>query len=144
VRGLHGGNGAGFAGGDFHQLPRTALRFAAQVKVIADEQEKRRLAGEILRAPHGVTVAERRSLLDELDVPSMHSDSGAVALGVAGANDDADFFNAGVERFLDDDGEGSLGLAVAVNERLQRKSALALAGSGDDSFANVHDENLVK
>ena len=41
VRGLHGGNGAGFRRGDLDQLPRATAILPAQIKMIADQQQER-------------------------------------------------------------------------------------------------------
>jgi len=57
---------------------------------------------------------------------------------IARGNNQADFLDAGVQDFLQQDGEGGFGLAVAVHERLERQAALVPAGGGDDSFADFH------
>jgi hypothetical protein len=43
-----------------------------------------------------------------------------------------------VQDFLEQDGEGGFGLAVAVHERLERQAALVPAGGGNDSFSDFH------
>ena len=43
---------------DLDQLLRAAFLAAADVKVIADQQEKRLIRGELLRAPDGVSVIQ--------------------------------------------------------------------------------------
>jgi len=57
---------------------------------------------------------------------------------IARRNHQADFLDTGVQDFLQQDGEGGFGLAVAVHQRLQRQAALVPAGGGNDSFADFH------
>ena len=138
VRRLHGGHGAVFRRRDFHELPRATAIFAAQIKVIADEQQKRIAAGEFMRAPDGVTVAERFDLLDKLQALAVRPRGGAISVGVAGKNHDADFIRARAQRFLDDDCQRGLGFAIAVHERLKWQRPLAWTGCGHDGFMYIH------
>ena len=106
--------------------------------MVADEQEEGFLADELRSARDRVTVAERLLLLDELKSLGVLTSSGAINLLIARANHHAEFLDARREDFLDYDGQGGLGLAVAVHEGLERERALALAGGGDDGAFDVH------
>ena len=140
VRRLHGGDAAILRSGGFDELLGAALLRAAEVEMIADEEQERILAHELPAAMHRVTVAERRGLFDELDAFRVR----AGGRGVGGADDGANLLHARLQDFLDDDLERGLGDAVAVHEALQRQGALSLAGGGDDSFLDVHGGTFLK
>ena len=142
VRRLHGGNHARFSSGNFHELLRAGLRAARDVEMIADEQQERFSAGETVRALDRVAVAKRRGLLDKLQARGVCAGSGREGLLITGANHHADLLDAGVQDFLDDDGQRGLRLAVMVHERLQRQRALPAPGGSDDGFAEVHNSSM--
>ena len=144
VRRLHGGDAAILRSGGFDELLGAPLLRAAEVEMIADEEQERILAHELPAAMHRVTVAERRGLFDELDALGVRAGGRGVGGLIAGADDGANLLHARLEDFLDDDLERGLGDAVAVHEALQRQGALSLAGGGDDSFLDVHGGTFLK
>jgi len=87
--------------GDLDQLLRGALA-AADVKVVADQQQERDAARKLTRASDRVAVAEGCPLFDELKPPTLPAGSGGVSGLVSRANDDTDFFDAGCQDFLDE------------------------------------------
>jgi hypothetical protein len=58
VRCLHRGNRTRLGGGHSEQLLGAAFRFVAQVKVIADQKEKRLAAAKFPRAEDGMPIAQ--------------------------------------------------------------------------------------
>jgi hypothetical protein len=128
-------------GSDVEQLTRTTLQALGDVKVIAHEMEKRFVADEVAAAEHRVTIAFGRGLGDESDAWT----KGAARVGesglVAWTNDHAELFDAGTGRFFENDLKRSLRFSVRIDERLERKGALARIGGGDESFADFHSEN---
>ena len=97
--------------------------------------EHLRLGGAV----DGVAVAEGGVLGDELETAGVRACGGAVGGFVVRVDDDADFFHAGHDGFLDDDLEGGFFGTVPVDERLEGERALRLAGGGDDGFTNIHE-----
>jgi hypothetical protein len=87
VRGLHGGDAAVLGGGGLDELLGATLLRAAEIKVIAHEQEDRRLAGELASAEDRVAVTERSGLLDELKAFRVRAGGGGVGGLIAGADD---------------------------------------------------------
>ncbi len=138
VGGLDGGDGAGFGGGEGGELLETGFGPGTDVEMVADQQRERVAAGERRGAGDGVAVAEGLGLLDEVQASGVRARGLAVEAVVAGGNDDGDFLDAAGEDFLEDDGEGGFGTAIAVHERLEGKPPLVVAGGGDDGFAEVH------
>jgi Uncharacterized protein conserved in bacteria len=138
VRGLHGGHRAVLLGRDLDELLRTAAHFSADVEVVADQQQERLLPDELRRAQHGVAIAKRLLLLDELKAFGVLASRGTVGLFITGANHDRQLLDARREDFFDDDGQRRLGLAITVHEGLKRERALALAGGGDDGAFDFH------
>ena len=57
---------------------------------------------------------------------------------VARTDDHRDLGDAGGGDFPGEDGEGGLGDAVAVHQRLERQRALVFPGGGDDGFGDFH------
>ena len=136
--GLHRRDRAGFGGRNFQQLPGAGIFISADVKMVADQEQERLVAGKLTRTGHGVAVTQRRGLLDEMDAIGVRAGGGGKSALVAGADHQADFLDAGLDYFFQQDGEGGFGLAIAVHQRLQRQIPLMAARGGNDSFANFH------
>ena len=100
VRRLHGGHGAILRPGDLDQLLRGALA-AADVEMVADQQQERNAARKLTRASDRVPVAEGRALFDEPEPPALPAGGGGVSGLVSRADDHADFLDAGRQDFLD-------------------------------------------
>ena len=94
------------------------------------------MARERMCAQHGVTVAEWLGLLEKFETLHMRARRCGERVAVARGNDHADFLDAGLQDFLDEDRERGLGLPVAGHECLQRERALVFSGGGDDGFAD--------
>lgn len=139
VGGLDGGHGAVFGGGDFHQLPGASTLMAADVKMIADQEQERIIGRELPGAMDRLTKAAGSGLLYELQLPSMLPRSRGEGLLIPWMHHDADSLHAAVQDLLDDDLKGRFGNAIPVNQGLQRERALVFAGSGDDSFVDSHN-----
>ena len=77
-------------------------------------------------------------MLDELNAVDVRSGGRREHGLIARSDHQPDFLDAGLEDFLQQDGEGGFGLAVTVHQPLQRHAALFPAGGGDDGFANFH------
>src|SRR5947208_16049847 len=90
----------------------------------------------------GVTVAARRGLLDELKATGVITGGVGVGILIAGRDDDADLFDPAAHGFFDQDLEGGLLFAVAVDEGLKRDRALILAGGSDDRLADLHGRSI--
>jgi hypothetical protein len=101
--------------------------------------EKRFLADEIAGAEERVAVAERFHLFDKMQFAWEIAGGGSVGGLVAGADDKADFVNAGTESFLDDNAERGFLDAIAVHESLQRQRVLIASSGGDDGAFDIHD-----
>jgi len=106
--------------------------------VVADHQEEGVITGELSRAMDGMGVAKWGGLLDEAHPPGMRAGGFRERGLVAGTNDDRDLLNAGGGDFPGENGEGGLGLAVAINERLEGERALGFSGGGDDGSSDFH------
>jgi len=91
--------------GGLHQLLRAIFLRPADIKVVANQKQKRGLPGKLPRALHGVTVAERRDLFDELDSAGVRPGGGAISSLIARADHDADFVNPGLKHLFHDDGQ---------------------------------------
>jgi hypothetical protein len=65
---------------------------------------------------------------------------GGATIGFRGAraNDNADFFRAGVDRFLDRELQGRFVDSVTIDEMLQGQSVLRGAGGSDHCLPNPH------
>ena len=144
VRRLHGRDGAILHPRDLDQLLRGALGAAADVKMVADQQQERLGAGKFTRATHRVAVAERRRLLDEVEPAALPAGGSGISGFVPGADDHTDFLDAGREDFLDENPQRGLGGAVAVHQGLQGEGPLGFAGGGDDGFLDFHGFRTVR
>lgn len=138
VGALDGGHGAAMGGGGIDELPGAALFGGGDVEVIADEEEEGIIAGEGTCGEDGMAEAAGIGLFDELEAISMRAGGRAERLLIAGGDHHGDVIDTGGEGFLDDNGEGGFGLAVAVVEVLQWEGALGAAGGGDDGFRDLH------
>jgi hypothetical protein len=138
MRGMHGGHGALLGRGYFHQLPSTWPLVVAEIEMIPHQQQKRIVPGKLMGAPHGVAIAQRLFLLDELQLFAMYPGGGSIALDVTRANHNTNLFRTGLDGFLDDDGQRSLGFAVTIHESLQGKRPLPGAGGCNHGFSDVH------
>ena len=106
--------------------------------MVADEQEKRLVAGKSFRAVNCVSVAQRRSLLDELNPGRVGAGSRRVGRLVTRPDDHADLFDARQENLFDERRQGRLLNAIAINQSLERQRALAFSSGGNDCFSNFH------
>ncbi len=106
--------------------------------MVADEQEKRLIAGKSLRAVNCVSVAQRRSLLDELNPGRVGAGGRRVGRLVTRPDDHADLFDARQENLFDERRQSSLLNPIAINQGLQRQGALAFSSGGDDCFSYFH------
>ena len=138
--GLDGGDGAVLSGGNFYQLLGAPFLVSAHVKMVADQQQKWLVAGEVPRAKDGVAVSPWRALLYELQAAGVGPGRSGIRRLIAGANYHADLLQSGLEDFFNDDGQSSFAGAIAIDQRLQRQRSLALAGGGDDGFFQVHEQ----
>lgn len=89
-----------------------------------------------------MAVAAGMGLRDETNARAEIAAGLGVGGFVAGTNDDAKLFDAGVGGFFEDELQGSFRFAVRIDERLERKGALARVGGGDEGFANFHAAEL--
>ena len=135
---LDGGNRAILSGGGLDKLLDALLGLAADVEVIADQKQESVASGEFPGAPHGMPVAQRFGLLDELKPLCVAARGGAVSGLIAGMNDDADVIHAGEQHLLDENPQRGLGNAIVIDQRLERERPLVFAGGGDDGFLDVH------
>ena len=119
VGGLDGGDGTILGGGDFDELLGASIGAVLDVEVVADEEQEGIVFGEIVSAQHGMTIAARRFLGDEMEPAGQVARAQAVGGFIAGPDDEADLVNAGFEDFLGQDAEGGFFDAVAVHERLE-------------------------
>ncbi|MCU0777086.1 MAG: hypothetical protein MUF86_05390 [Akkermansiaceae bacterium] len=138
VGGLHGGNRAlaRLRGGE--ELGGARLVRAADVEVVADRQQKRIATGESGGAVHGMTIAARLGLRNEMHPPCERTGGFGVGGLVAGTDDHRDFGNSGGGDFTGKDRQGGLGGAVTVHQRLKRQRVLVFSGGGDDGFGDSH------
>ena len=132
ARGLHRRDGAVLGPGHPQQLLGAALGAGAEVEVVADHVQERRVAHERARAQQGVAVAARLALFDALQAAGMGARGLAVGGFVAGADDHGQRFDPRGQRLLDDDLERRFLHAIAVHQRMQRERALVGSGRGDD------------
>src|SRR5205823_5395229 len=137
ARRLDGGDRAALAPRLLHDLLGAAQRPATGVKVVTDQVQERLAADERPGQAQRVAVAAWLGLFDERQVAGVLAGGGRVGTRVAGGDDQGDLVDAGGEDFLDDDFEGRLLRAVAIDQRLQRQRALSAAGGRDDGLANV-------
>ena len=146
-----------------------------KVDVIAQEQEEGLVADEVLGLIDGVAVAFRGALggkgegffdMGEAfgggEGPVFAGEGGEHFFGeaaeilaelffVAGGDHDADFLDAGIHGFFDDDLEDGFGEAVGIDEWEEfflndgggGVLAGAAAGGGDDGFADFHGAHSV-
>src|SRR5262245_36712287 len=143
VGGLDGGHGAILREGDFNELLGGALLAAANVEMVAYEEQEWRGADELARAEDGVPITERGDLLHKVEAPSLATGGRGVGGLIARANDDTDLGNADRKNLLYDDPQRSFGKAIPVHEGLERKRALAFAGGGDDCFLDFHGSEFL-
>lgn len=134
--GLDGGDGAGFGLGEIEETADTS---GLDEEVVADEVEEGILGSEGVGGIDGVTVAAGVRLGEEAEMREVGAGGFGVTGFVAGPDDDADFFDAGGEDLLKQDGEDGALFAVGADEGLQREGALLGAGGGDDGFFDVHE-----
>src|SRR5262249_60860406 len=87
--------------GDGGYLSRATFRPAANIQVVADEQQERFSADEFARAEYRVAVAARGCLLDKMKASGFAAGSGLVSGLVTGANHDADLLDPGRKDFVD-------------------------------------------
>jgi hypothetical protein len=135
---LHGGDGAILYPGDFDQLLRGAFAAAADVKMIADQQQEWLGAGEFTRASDRMAIAKRGTLLDEAEPAVLPAGRNGISGLVSGADNHTDFLDAGRQDLLDENPQRGLGGAVAVHQGLQWERPLGLASGSDDGFFDVH------
>src|SRR5262245_3297638 len=140
VSGLDCGDAAVVGGSNLDQLLGASFGAAADVEMIADEQQEWHFPGELARTMDGVTVAEGSFLLDKLNAPGMRTGRGRIGRLVARTHHHADVLHSRLQDFLRDDLQGGLLDAIAIDQRLQGESALGLAGGGDDGFLDFHGE----
>ncbi len=142
--GLYSRDGArlGLRQGD--DLASATVTVRVDVEVIADEVQEGLAVDEGARAEHGVTVTEGLLLLHEGQPAAVLARRGGVGRLVARADDDADLFDAGAQRLLDDDAEDRLFRAVAVDEGLQRQRALVASGRGDHRPGHSHGPSSIR
>ena len=137
MRGLNCGDGAVFVAGDLDQLLSGAF-VAADVKVVANQQQERLIADAFTTAKNGVAIPKRLLLFDETQSRSGIGGGIRVGLLISRAHNDTDVINAGGKNLFDNDPEHRLGGAIPVHNRLQRKRALALPGGRYDGFSDFH------
>jgi hypothetical protein len=106
--------------------------------MIADQVKEWFIADKGSGTVQGVTVAPRLWLGYKLESGGKAAGGGAERILIAGKHDEADLFATGATGFFEDDLQGGLGSAVAVDESLQRQGTLRLTCGGNDSFANSH------
>ena len=85
-----------------------------------------------------VSIAQRRWLWDKSHAARMLADRLRISSLVARPSDHADLFDSGGEGLFDNDAEDGLLFSVAVNQSLQRKSALRLRRGGDYRLCDFH------
>jgi len=138
ARGLHGRNSRIRRFRRLDQLLRAASRFAADVKVVADQVQERLVAGERRRSKQGFPIAAWFGLLDEGE----HSRIVAGGLGIrpfaAGTDDHADPFDSGGNDFFDKDLQCRLLDPINVDEPLQQQTILGRTGGRDHGFRDLH------
>ena len=135
---LHGGDGGVLGDGDGDELAGAARGAVGDVEVVADEVKKRLISDEVAAAEDGVAVAAGGGLGDEAHARTEGAAGFGVGGFVAGADDDAEFLDAGAGGLLEDDLEGGFRFALLVDERLEREGALARIRGGDEGFADGH------
>lgn len=138
VRALNRRDRAFFGPGAFDKLLCAAFAGVAEVKVIANEQEKRILSAKRRRATECVRVAERFLLFDEREIGGVGACCDPEGGFIAGSDDDGDLFDPCAQDLLYNNGESGFVDAVAVNEALQGKGSLTFASSGDHGFLDIH------
>ena len=75
---------------------------------------------------------------DELDALGLCADGTTEGVLITGRNDEHDILGTSGDGFLDDDLDGRLRLAVAIDETLEGKGSLVFTGGCDDGFGNFH------
>lgn len=85
-------------------------------------------------------IAGRFGLFDEAESCGMFPGGAAVGRFIAGRYDQGDFLDSRAQGFFKQDGEDRLLDAVAVDQRLERKRALAGTGGSDEGSTNTHED----
>ena len=138
VGGLNRRDGTVFGAGDFDELLGAGFGSVLDVEVVADQEQERLRSREFAAAQHGVAVAARRILGDEVEPAGQIARSQAIGGFIARPDDEADLLDAGPQDFLGENAEGGFFEAVAVHERLERERGLRAAGGGDDGSFDFH------
>src|SRR5262245_58298308 len=100
--------------------------------------QERRDADKVPGAVHRVAVTQCLRLLDKPQPRGVVAGGRGVGRRLAGADDDTDLLDAGLERLLDDDLQDRLLGAVAVDDALERQCALLTAGGRDNRPTDSH------
>jgi len=139
VGGSDGGDRAALAVGLFdEQSGAGAAGHFGDVEVIAHHEQERFVAGEGAGAEDRVAVAAGFILLDELEPFAEVAGGFFEDGGVTGPDDDRDFFDAGVGRLAEEYVKHGAGVAVGVDDGLERDFPLPGTGSGDDGARGFH------
>ena len=106
--------------------------------MVAHQVQERVAIGELPGAGQGVPVAARLGLLHEVQRGVQARGGARERVAIAGADDDADLADSGVQHLLEADAQHRLARAVMVHDRLQREVPLVPASGGDHGLRNLH------
>ena len=102
--------------------------------MIAHQVQEGVAAGELARAINGVPISQRLRLRDEPHASGAFAGRLRVARLIARPDHHADLLHLGRQGLLDQNPEDRFLLAVPVDQGLQRKRPLVLAGCRDHRF----------
>ena len=114
-----------------------AFGFAAQIKVIAHQQQEGLALAKIPGASYGMAIPEWGFLFDKMQAGGT-ARGPAISGLIPGMNHDTNFLHAGLDHFVDDDRKSGLLQAIAVHQRLQRQGPLISPRRCDNRFFNIH------
>jgi len=138
--GLHGRHAAGLRLGRGYELLDAPSGRVAHKQVIAHEVDEGLVGGEGPGPLDGIAVATGLGLGDEREARGGTTGGRAIGGLVAGLHDDGHGVGSGGGGLLDHDLDRGLGLAVAIDEPLERHLPVVLAGGGNDSAFELHEK----
>jgi hypothetical protein len=107
--------------------------------MVAHKMQEWLVTDEAAGRLQGVAVAARLRLRDELEPRGGVAGGGAEGGLVTGPHDDAHLVRTSGHGLFDDDLEGGLRDAVAIDEALQGKALLVASGGRNDGAFDFHD-----
>ena len=106
--------------------------------MIADQMQKGIAADKRPGLIDRVGIAKRLRLFDELKTANVVAGCGPVGVAISGTYDNSDLFDACRRRLFDYQLQGSLVLAVSINQLLKREPILVWRSGSDDGLTDLH------